>query len=320
MSEPGGVGKGGHDGEPVGGDEATLFRMALGAANAVAWAWDVEADDLAWFGDVKRLYGLQTGETHGPSDTFLKLLHPDDQSRVIRAVSDSLVHGADYEVEYRSIRLDGEERWYRTKGTVVTDADGRVTRMLGVATDITDRRASEEKLAHLALHDALTGLPNRALLLDRLALALARRARSGRELAVLFVDLDGFKGVNDRIGHEAGDQVLVTSAARLCAIVRPADTIARLGGDEFVVVAEVRSEDECRDLAQRLVECLSQPHRIDGLEVSCPASAGLRIADDDSTPASLLREADAAMYVAKGAAGDLGGWATAEDTTSMTGP
>lgn len=292
--------------------EAQLFRMALGAASAVAWVWDVEQDVLAWLGDVKRLYGFEGSATSGPSDTFLKTVHPDDRAAVTRAVGASLTHGVDYEVEYRSMLGDGTIRWHRTKGTTVTDANGNVTRMLGVATDITERRDAEERLAHLALHDPLTGLANRVLLMDRLALALDRRARAAKQLAVLFVDLDGFKDVNDRHGHEAGDEILVTSAARLRSVLRPADTIARLGGDEFVVVAEVGSSGEGANLASRLVQVLSEPHQIDGHTVICTASVGLRVAGASSTPASLLRDADAAMYQAKGLGAGGGGWAAGE--------
>jgi diguanylate cyclase (GGDEF)-like protein/PAS domain S-box-containing protein len=289
-------------------DEAMLFGMALGAAHAVAWVWDVAADDLAWYGDAKELYGFAGPETHGPSDSFLDLLHPDDRIRVVQAITDSLFHGADYEVEYRSVLPDGSTRWHRTKGTTVTDGAGKVTRMLGVATDITERRAAEEQLAHLALHDSLTGLANRVLLRDRLDEALLRQGRTRHHLAVLFVDLDGFKAVNDRAGHEAGDQVLVETASRLRTVLRASDTIARFGGDEFVVVAEAVFPGEAMALAERIVTALARPHLIGGLALSCPASVGLCLAEPGSTASMLLREADAAMYEAKGSPGHGGGW------------
>ena len=289
-------------------DEARLFHLALSAANAVAWVWDVEANDLSWFGDVGTLYDFHGAENHGSPDRFFEVVHPDDRGRLVRAVVDALEHGAEYDVEYRSTNAEGSLRWHRTQGTTVTGPDGEVIRMLGVATDITDRRAAEEKLARLALHDPLTDLPNRALLLDRLTTSLAGLPRSGKGLALLFVDLDGFKGVNDLHGHQAGDLVLVDTAARLRAVLRPSDTIARLGGDEFVVVAEVGACDEATELADRLVVALAEPHRVGAAEVRCPASVGVRLAHPDSTAESLLREADAAMYQAKASARGAGCW------------
>lgn len=294
----------------AGGGDAELFRMALAAAKAMAWVWDVEADTLAWFGDAEALYGVESVDGRGPMLTFFELVAPEDQERVVHAVIESLEHGSDYEVEYRSLLPSGEVRWHRTKGIAITDDHGRVTRLLGMATDITERRVAEEELTHLALHDSLTGLANRALLLDRLSTAMVRRDRAQVPLAVLFVDLDGFKAVNDRSGHAAGDRILTTAADRLRLALRPADTIARLGGDEFVIVAEVTSTTEGSELAARLVAVLAEPYDWDGTSILCPASIGVHMARNDDTLSSLMRRADGAMYEAKRRRLPGGAWAT----------
>ena len=166
--------------------------------------------------------------------------------------------------------------------------------------DVSERKQAQQALAHQALHDALTGLPNRVLVADRLEQALARSARTGSEVAVLFVDLDRFKLVNDSRGHAAGDELLVTVAERLRRVVRSHDTVARFGGDEFVVVCEDQSAAfEASLVAERITELLREPVMVDGQEVFLSASVGIAVAGDKSSPESLLRDADAAMYRAK---------------------
>jgi diguanylate cyclase (GGDEF)-like protein/PAS domain S-box-containing protein len=287
--------------EPTGrsDDESQLFRLALGAASAVAWVWDVELDVLSWMGDVETLYGLEGPATCGPSTTFIERVHPEDQGPVVDAVVRSMTYGVDYEIDYRSLFGDGSVRWHRAKGTTVSDATGRVIRMLGVATDITQRRVAEDQLAFLASHDQLTGLANRSHLIERLSAVLERAASDGSLVAVYFLDLDRFKQVNDRFGHGVGDEVLISTARRLRTTLRPPDTICRLGGDEFVVVAQVPSSAEAEQLRSRIVAALVRPHQLGRRVVRCPASVGLRLATATSTPDSILMEADAAMYAAK---------------------
>ena len=163
------------------------------------------------------------------------------------------------------------------------------------------RRYSQAlELAHQALHDALTGLPNRVLVGERLEQALARSARSGAEVAVLFIDLDRFKLINDSRGHAAGDELLVTVAERLRRVVRTDDVVARFGGDEFVVVFEDRAAAfEASVMAERILAELRQPVIVDGQEVFLSASVGIATSDGTGSPNSLLRDADAAMYRAK---------------------
>ena len=172
-----------------------------------------------------------------------------------------------------------------------------VARQLGT---VIERKRAQERLAHQALHDPLTELPNRALFLDRLALALARLRRRPSHLAVLFADVDRFKVVNDSLGHDAGDRLLVALARRLRDVLRPGDTLARFGGDEFAVLCEEVDPNDIEHIAERMTEALAEPFPVGGGEVFATMSVGIAMAADaDERPAALLRDADAAMYLAK---------------------
>ncbi len=195
----------------------------------------------------------------------------------------------------------GEQRYYVRRACPVLDDEGRVVRVISYGLDITDRKRAELRLAHLALHDALTGLPNRTLFLDRLQHALDRAGRSGRQVAVLFVDLDRFKGVNDALGHEAGDSLLQQVAERLRSCVRSSDTLARLAGDEFTVLLEdVADVHEAQAVAERIRAALQQPFLVAGQQLAVTASVGVALSGPETRQAEeLLRRSDAAMYRAK---------------------
>ena len=207
---------------------------------------------------------------------------------VVLSASDESVMGAD------AVQAGAQD--YLTKG----DIDGRqLWRAIRYATE---RKRSQLLLRHQAMHDALTGLPNRVLFLDRLTLALARLGRRGGQVAVLFLDLDGFKWVNDSLGHEAGDAVVVEVARRLQSALRPYDTAARIGGDEFMVLAEAPDDDEKATihLAERIREQLLGPIRVQDTEIRISASIGITCTTDSQAQApTLIRDADAAMYRAK---------------------
>lgn len=196
---------------------------------------------------------------------------------------------------------DGKERYFVRRIHPVVDRTGRVTRLIGYGVDITDRKQVELRLAHLALHDPLTGLPNRTLFMDRLRHAWERAQRTGAQLAVLFVDLDRFKVVNDTLGHEAGDSLLQQVADRLRSCLRSSDTLARLAGDEFVVLLEdlVDAEDPHR-VAERIRASLEPPFPVAGQEISITASVGIaRSGPQTGRAEDLLRQSDTAMYRAK---------------------
>ncbi len=191
--------------------------------------------------------------------------------------------------------------WFQSRAVPEFGEDGEVEHVLVMNTDITALKRTEAELAHQALHDPLTGLANRALLLDQLARILARRQRVAQAVALLFLDLDRFKVVNDSLGHIAGDQLLVQTAKRLASALRPTDTVARLGGDEFVVLIDDFTDP--RDpivLAERIHQVLKAPVLVDGNEVFTTVSIGIAVANaPDDTAEGLLRDADAAMYLAK---------------------
>jgi len=213
-------------------------------------------------------------------------------------------------MEYRIIHKEGRVVWVRDEAMLVNDEEGQPRLWQGVMSDITERKELEERLKHQALHDALTGLPNRTLFTDRLRHALTR-SEAGRgerpgSVAVLFLDLDNFKVVNDSLGHEAGDQLLVEMARRLSGCLRMGDTAARLGGDEFTVLLEgardgEEAEDAARNVAERIAEALGIPFLLGEQEVFVTSSIGIAAlsSGEKDGPEDLLRDADAAMYQAK---------------------
>jgi diguanylate cyclase (GGDEF)-like protein/PAS domain S-box-containing protein len=204
------------------------------------------------------------------------------------------------EFEYQFDTVDGP-RWFHTRIAPELGGDGSVERVLVVSRDVTERKAAEEELTYKALHDPLTGLPNRVLLHDRVGLALDRLERTGGLVAVLFLDLDRFKVVNDSLGHAAGDSLLAEVGKRLAGASRPGDTVARLGGDEFVVVCgELGSEEDAALVARRLAAALATPFRARPRNVSITASIGIAwSAEPGHDPGELVGDADAAMYRAK---------------------
>jgi diguanylate cyclase (GGDEF)-like protein/PAS domain S-box-containing protein len=278
------------------------LRMAVEATGLGTWEWNPVAERAMWSTRLEELYGLPPGGYDGTLGMFRELIHPEDRARVAVAFHDSYSTGADSEFEYRAVRPrpDGSARWLLSRGQVTLDVDGRVLRGVGTVLDITDRKLAEQALQHQAFHDALTGLPNRALFSDRLEHALARAGRQGNSVAVLFLDLDNFKVVNDSLGHAQGDTLLVAVADRLRACLRAEDTGARLSGDEFTVLLEdVSGEADAIAVAERIARALAVPVMLQGREVVVTASIGVAISMTGGGSQDLLREADLAMYRSK---------------------
>ena len=227
--------------------------------------------------------------------------HPDDQSGEVTMLT-QLRSGADsFGGERRYLRPDGSVIWLQVNVNVIRDDDDRPVYVMAQMQDITDRKRVEAEMEHRALHDGLTGLPNRAALIDRIDHALAATLRSGDLIGLLFLDLDGFKHVNDALGHRIGDDLLAEVGRRLASCVRVGDTVARFGGDEFAIVCERTNQQTMVLLANRVTETIAMPYCLDGHEVLVHASVGLTLNRPGSTSQSLLSEADAAMYRAKDA-------------------
>jgi diguanylate cyclase (GGDEF)-like protein len=250
------------------------------------YAGKLEADfDGSW----SELLGLYTLDGE---------LLPDDQNPMLRVLEGERLRGVEVVVR----PADGTEHVVTCNGQPIEDSSGRVTGAVVAIHDITALKKAQAKLEQLARHDALTGLANRALLTERLEGAMARAARRDTEVALLFMDLDGFKAVNDLYGHDVGDDLLRAVAGRLLLAARATDTVARLGGDEFVVLCEDISPRETLDrLVSRLSSALEAPYELDHVPdiVRVGVSIGVSFASRDDDPAALLRRADQAMYVAK---------------------
>jgi len=232
---------------------------------------------------------------------WTEITHPDEQERAAAHSRQLAISGrVSFSVEKRFVRRDGGVVWVNLTCTVVRDGGGAPDSLVLVLDDITERRTMEARLRELAFHDPLTGLANRALFLDRVAHAFERARREGVTAAVLFLDLDDFKRVNDSLGHAAGDELLVAAAVRLRQTVRLSDTAARLGGDEFAVLVEdAHARADAADLAGRLAEAFRLPFAVGRREIVSGASIGVAIAQPGETPDEVLRNADVAMYVAK---------------------
>jgi diguanylate cyclase (GGDEF)-like protein/PAS domain S-box-containing protein len=249
---------------------------------------------------IARMIGYTAEELVGM--TMLDLTHPDDlevsESEIQRIRFGS--HDG-YRLEKRYVHRDGRVVWAATSVSIVRDEAGAALYAIGQIEDITERKAIGERLAHAAIHDPLTGLPNRVLFMDRLEHALAVAARGQRRVAVVFLDLDRFKFVNDSLGHAVGDRLLVAVADRLRSALRPSDTVARFGGDEFVVLCDdVAGEEATLDIASRMAKAVARPVLLPEGEVFVTASLGVAVSSrPGDTADSLLRDADTAMYRAK---------------------
>jgi diguanylate cyclase (GGDEF)-like protein/PAS domain S-box-containing protein len=244
------------------------------------------------------------GYPSGVSEGLLgeQLIYPDDRETLRAAMAVAGGSGSPVHEEIRLQRVDGEVRWFEAAITNLT-ADPAVEGFVANLRDITRRKDAEDRLSHAALHDPLTGLPNRALIHNRAEQMLARARRGHTPVAALFVDLDDFKDINDTLGHEAGDELLTAVAGRVAGVVRGGDTVGRLGGDEFVVLVDGDSlAAGAQVVAERIRDVLSTPFEIQSSPVPLEVTASIGIAEGDrALPGDLLRDADIALYRAKAA-------------------
>ncbi len=249
------------------------YALAVSGSNDGIWDWNVATGSVFFSTRWKAMLGFSEDEIAPKLEEWFNRVHPEDLEKV-RAAFDAHIHGKNdhFRAEYRMRHKDGHYRWVLSRGLAVRDETGKVSRAAGSQTEITDRKLAEEQLRHDALHDALTGLANRSLLLERIGNCMQRAVRVPDYLfATLFLDVDRFKVINDSLGHDAGDQLLVEIARRMTTVVRSIDTLARmdidhlarLGGDEFVVLLDsIRDHADGVRVAQRLLESLAEPFKI----------------------------------------------------------
>jgi len=270
------------------------YALALAGANDGLWDWDLRTDQMYYSARWKAMLGLQEGDSvlNTPEEWFGRV-HPNDlkglKEKLERHLQDGSQH---FECEYRVLHQSGSYRWALSRGMAVRDANGDAYRMAGSQTDITNRK----------VYDPLTGLPNRILFMDRLAHSLRRFKRHhGYEFAVILLDLDRFKIVNDSLGHHIGDQLLIELAQRLNLCVRDGDTVARFGGDEFTILLdEITDVSDATRVAERIQESLQQAFFLGGHEVFTSASLGIALsATGYEIPNDVVRDADTAMNRAK---------------------
>ncbi|PTS84310.1 diguanylate cyclase [Pseudomonas sp. HMWF032] len=286
-------------------EDIERFKRSQYFARIGTWDWEINTNRLYWSDAIYTMFGHKIGSVTPSYDLFCASVHPDDRERVRAGELRCIETGENHDEEYRVIWADGSMRWLRETGNVVKDAQGSAVKMMGVVRDITEEKAWAQQLHQLAHHDVLTGLPNRLVFEDRLGNALKRAQRNSTRVALVFIDLNGFKAINDAYGHAAGDEVLITTAQRLKGALRASDSVARIGGDEFVVIVEGLAlnsslEQEAQTISEKLFATLLAPLAIAGKSQCIGASLGVAAYPDHASSMDrLIHIADLAMYEAK---------------------
>jgi diguanylate cyclase (GGDEF)-like protein/PAS domain S-box-containing protein len=288
--------------------EQQLRSLAVDGAGAAVWEWNVRREEIKVSPVVEAILGLKAGELSAKVDDFTKHMHPADRERfklLLGSVKER--SGGEMRIEFRMRHVDNSYRWFELEAASAPTSDRRNLRCVGLIRETTDAKRAQERLMHDAVHDSLTGLPNRELFLDRLAIA-AKRATLEPLVrpALLFIDIDKFKSVNTAFGLIVGDSLLLTVARRLGRNLGPQDTLGRVGGDQFALLLLNQSDArELAMLAEQVRRSLRAPINIAGQEIVLTASIGIALYDGpDEDPAELLREAEIAMYRAKRAGPD----------------
>ncbi len=283
------------------------YAIAASVSNDGLWDWNLETNEIYFSPRWKGVLGYTEAEIGDSPDEWLKRVHSKDLGRLLGSLSDHLHRGAaQFQSEHRVLHQDGHYRWVQARGVAVRDASDRPIRLVGWLTDITDQKRQEARLKHDAWHDPLTDLPNRAYFRGQLQRAAAKNSgQPSQFFALLYLDVDRFKQLNDALGHAVGDQILIAIANRLKHSVRPGDTTARIGGDEFaILLTRLGGENEVSQIAQRIQRSLELPVKIGEHELGVSVSLGIALSSvSHDKPAGLLRDADAAMYQAKSLGG-----------------
>ncbi|HSM10388.1 MAG TPA: EAL domain-containing protein [Lysobacter sp.] len=272
-------------------------------AQVGSWECDLATNVLSGSDEFCRIFGLAPDCFGGGFERLVELIHTDDRDAVNQALQSALQTRQPFFFEHRIVQPSGKVRLIESQGRVMFDADGTPVGLAGTVHDITQRQAAEEHLHRLAHYDVLTGLPNRRLFYDSLAREMAVAREQGRTVALLYLDLDQFKHINDTFGHSMGDDLLRQVAERLLASTRIRDTVGRLGGDEFGLLAiTANAPDDVANMADKITDQMQQPFILAGHEITVTPSIGIALCPVDSTdPETLMKFADIAMYHAKSA-------------------
>jgi diguanylate cyclase (GGDEF)-like protein/PAS domain S-box-containing protein len=279
------------------------YALAARGANDGLWDWNLKTNEIYFSSRWKSMLGFQDDEIGDRLQEWFNRVHPDDVNKLKKDISDHLNEGTShFENEHRLLNKKGDYLWVLSRGLAVRDTDGSSVRMAGSLTDISVPKKTQDQLLQNAVYDTLTGLPNRALFMDRLHMEFVHTKRNKHHLfAVLFLDLDRFKNINDSFGHLTGDEVIIAVAKRLSSHIRPDDTVARFGGDEFVVLlGDIKAVSDATNIAERIITILKEPFHLMHHELYISITIGIAIGTHEyQQPEEILRDADTAMYNAK---------------------
>ncbi|KVZ38657.1 EAL domain-containing protein [Burkholderia ubonensis] len=278
----------------------TSLTHAQALAHVGNWAYQAGRADGYWSPELYRILGLDAGRTPPTFERLLQAVPADEQPLLSQSFTSLRTEGAAFSLEHRLIHADGTERHVLHQAEAGRDLNHAII-LRGIVQDVTERKAQQGRIEYLANHDALTGLPNRNLLSDRMEQAMSQARRTGQLVAVMVLDLDRFKHVNDNFGHSVGDGLLRAVAARLKAAVRDGDTVARLGGDEFVVMlVNLSTPADADAIGRKILGTFAAPFAFDGHDLHVTTSVGISLCPvDGADTETLLRTADAALYCAK---------------------
>jgi diguanylate cyclase (GGDEF)-like protein/PAS domain S-box-containing protein len=282
-------------------DKKANLEEAQRIANLKSWQLDIANGKVIWSEGLYNMYGFDPHQTASSYTEQHKLFTPESWSKLSTAMSKTIDTGVPYELELEIARKDGKNQWIWARGEAIRNEKGDIVNLHVVAQDITERKRAKEQLERIAHYDLLTNMPNRVLLADRLNQAMLQCKRRDQTLAVAFMDLDGFKAVNDLYGHNVGDKLLVKLSQRMEGALREGDTLARIGGDEFIaVMIGLESIEDSKPILKRLLKAAAEPVNLDDAVIQVSASIGVSLYPQDHVDADLLmRHADQAMYVAK---------------------
>ncbi|WP_031482865.1 sensor domain-containing diguanylate cyclase [Maridesulfovibrio frigidus] len=278
------------------------LTLAAKAGKIGIWVWDIAADTLTWNDRMFELYDIPS-DINPNYETWRGSLHPEDAEEADTKLKYAVAGKGTFDTQFRIVNSAGEIKHIHAAAKVERDAKNKAIRMTGVNWDVTNQKETEEQIRHMATHDLLTGLPTLKLAKDRVGMAFAIAQRKELLTAVMFVDLDGFKNVNDTLGHDAGDAVLQETAKRLLSCVRKVDTVARIGGDEFLIVLnELNSKEDMETIAGKIVTSIAMPFIHKSNQVTVGASVGIAVCTASCSQKDiegLIKQADEAMYSIK---------------------